>query len=170
NWARLPGNGAQGSPMSSSVRRAALSAAVLLALASAASAQGNGGGNGYYDVAVLLTGEYTARTGNLHIQPRANIFYGGTPLSPGTTWNSVRSYRSNREWVLLDTAFGQPVASTGFTCDDINHEDRPTSAYLRDSSDVITGVQTKWVIRSGVDDLEVTQEVNAEGVTQDTSV
>ena len=142
-----------------------------LAIASSARAQVVQGSNGFYDVAVDSNGDYTSRTGQFHPVPRVNVFYNGATLAPGTTWNTVRSYRSNTEWLLENTPlFGGPRASTGFTCGSVNNGSTRTVTSILDGGGVQTGVHVEWAISNGTDDLVITQEVNAEGTTYESSV
>lgn len=144
-----------------------LGLAVLLAAAPLAAGAQSLGSNDIYDVAVNATGEYTARTGAGHPTPGLDVFYLGILLTPATTWNSVRSYDSSREWVLRTTPSG---ATPGFACDDINARGTGVQTPLVDGGGRPTGVRTAWQISDSLDDLEVVQEVNAEGTTYVDSV
>lgn len=131
--------------------------ALLLAGLSASSFAQTTGSNGIYDVAVNGTGEYTARTGASHPNPGQNVFYNGAILFPGTTWNSVRSYDSSREWVLRGTA---ATETAGFTCASLGVA---AVTPITDAGGTRTGVHQTWSISDAQDDLEIVQEVNAEG-------
>ena len=136
-----------------------------------AAAQVSIGGNGIYEVAVDAGGDYTARTGLMHPDRTAvNVFFGGSGYQPGTTWNSVRSYRSNDEWVLMDWFLVGPTPSPGFTCASADDVVTPTITPLRNAGGTQTGVQHVWRIQNSTDNLRIKQEVNVEGTTWEDSV
>ncbi len=146
-----------------------LAGALLLAAAptGALQAQVSNGSNGYYDVAVRSSGEYTSRTGPLHPNPGLDVFYAGTVLNPGTTWNSVRSYDSNREWVLGATG---RTATTGFTCAALLISGTAINTPITDAGGATTGTRLEWRVNDPQDQLTIVQEVNAEGTTYENSV
>lgn len=140
-----------------------------LGLAGASFAQGTQtGSNGFYDVAVNANGTYTARTGSLHPGPNGvNVLYGGSTLTPGTTWNTVRSYATSTEYVMRGAAAG---TSLPFSCTDLGSVATVAMSPLVDPGGGTSGVRSVWQVASGADRFRVTQEVNAEGATFESSV
>jgi hypothetical protein len=143
--------------------------ALVLALGCAvtAGAQTTTGSNRIYDVAINVTGEYTARTGPDH--PGAvgqNVLYAGQSLTPNTSYNAVRSYDSRTDYVLELTP--PSMSSGGFACRSINTVSaRTVEAIL--TGPTRTGTRVIWAINNGVDLLTVRQEVNAQGTTFENS-
>ena len=128
--------------------------------------------NGIYSVAVAETGAYTAKTGPTHPGPvGVNVLYYGFNNTPWSSYNSIRSYDSNREFYLMTPRplTPAPTPSAGFTCQNVNGfptrlvEDILTGA-------TVTGVRHTWTLSDASDDLTIVQEVNAEGVAFEDSV
>lgn len=113
--------------------------------------------NGYYCVYVLgpgstYDGVYTIATGPNHPVPGENLLYGGTGGSPGTSFNSVKSYTSS-------TVYSQGGEGGGTSL---------TSASPVTTAVGGTGIQTVYTVTTP-DQMKITQLIQVNGTSFDTS-
>jgi hypothetical protein len=109
------------------------------------------GGNTIYIVCVSdisQVGRYTARTGPAHPVPNRNFLFAGEISSPGTSFNSYRSFTSG-------TTYTQGAMAGAVNLDTFAPTTTPIGT---------TGVRTTWNV-TGADNLRIEQVVNVNGTT-----
>jgi hypothetical protein len=99
-------------------------------------------------------GTYTIRTGTNHPNPFQNVLYGGASLDPWSSYNTIKVYDTNREYVTTSRATITP--DPGFLL------------VLLDSCNATIDIQTPTVVRIHWDTFEkirIFQEVGVQGTT-----